>query len=425
MKVVILGAGVIGLTTAWEMAERGCDVTLVDRRRECAAETSFANGAQLSYSFVAPFASPDTLRKLGSLLLTSAGPVRIRPVPDPHFIEWAVQFLAACSDAAVAETTKAQLALSSMSRARLSELARQEALSFGHRVAGKLVFYRNADGFAAAKQQVERQALDGSEQTVLSAAECLELEPSLRLSHDALAGGVYTPSEEVGDCLRFCRELATRLARRSNVSFELGFHARRLIVSNDRVVGVAGSQGDLPADVVVVALGANAAQFVREAGIRLPIYPMKGYSITARAAPKAAALRHSVTDFDRKLVFAPLEEDGQPVVRVAGIADLVGMDKTIRPRRLDALLTQASQTLDLDLESDCRPWAGLRPATPDSRPIIDWAPLKNLFLNVGHGALGWTLACGSARLAAELILGHSPSIRAEWFELSRGRRGAG
>lgn len=422
MRVVILGAGVVGLTTAWEMAERGYDVTIVDRRRECGAETSYANGAQLSYSFVAPFASPDTLRKLARLLLTVAGPVRIRPVPDPHFIDWAIRFLAACNEAAVVETTTAQLALSGMSKARLVEVERRESLTFGHRVAGKLVLYRKQDGFDAARRQVELQASSGSEQIVLGPAECLTLEPSLKIPREELAGGVYTPSEEVGDCMEFCRQLAVRLASRPNVRFEMGFHARRLIVSNGRAVGVAGSQGELEADVVVVALGADAARFVEGIGFRLPIYPMKGYSITARPRSNAALLQHSITDFDRKIVFAPLEEAGKAVVRVAGIADLVGMERTIRRRRLGAMLAQATQVLDLDLESDYRPWAGLRPATPDSRPIIAWAPVKNLFLNVGHGALGWTLACGSARLAAELISGDTPSIQSEWFGFSRFQR---
>ncbi|QEL22922.1 FAD-dependent oxidoreductase [Bosea sp. F3-2] len=419
MHIVVLGAGVIGLTTAWELAERGHEVTIVDRRHECAAETSFANGAQLSYSFVAPFASPETLRKLGGLLLRRTGPVRIKPVPDPQFLEWAMRFLAYCTDAAVAETTKAQLALSGLSKARLSELARAEDLSFDRRVTGKLVFYRKVNSFAAARRQIERQAAEGAAQTILSASECLALEPSLRVPLGEMAGGVYTPSEEVGDCLKFCRELKDRLDRRANVKFELGFHARSLIVSQGQVLGAAGSQGDLRADLVVIALGADAPAFVRGAGISLPIYPMKGYSITARAKPRAPALQHSVTDSDRKLVFAPLTRDGRPVVRVAGIADLVGMDREVRRRRLEALMSQASQTVDLDLECDVQPWTGLRPATPDSRPIIDWAPLKGLFLNVGHGALGWTLACGSACLAADLISRQPNPVRADWFGLSR------
>ena len=420
MRVCVLGAGVIGLTTAWELVERGHEVTILDRRREPGAETSFANGAQLSYSFVAPLAAPDTLVKLPSLIFSSAAPIRIRPTYDPDFIRWGLNFLAVCNNRMVGETTRAQLALGALSRAVLTDLTQRQALSFGLRTAGKLVLHRKAKGFEAAKHQVELQAEDGgNEQAVLSAASCLAMEPSLKLKEDELAGGVYTPSEQVGDCRLFCEDLAERLRRRNNVHWQLGTHVRGMVVRDNRVQAVDTSQGPVDTDLAVLALGAGAPHFARKAGFRLPIYPMKGYSITARPEPGAEPLHHSVTDLDRKIVYAPLREEGADVVRVAGIADLVGFDRRVDERRLSSITCQAADTLRLDLESDVRPWAGLRPATPDSRPIIGWSPVSNMFLNTGHGALGWTLACGSARLSAQLISNEQPGVNPDWFALGR------
>nr|WP_025038607.1 D-amino acid dehydrogenase [Bradyrhizobium sp. DOA9]GAJ37776.1 D-amino acid dehydrogenase 2 small subunit [Bradyrhizobium sp. DOA9] len=421
MRVCVLGAGVIGLTTAWELAQRGYEVAVVDRRREPAAETSFANGAQLSYAFVAPLASPETLRKIPGLLLSSAAPVRIRPTLDPDFIRWGLRFLAACNNRMVAETTRAQLALSALSRGALAELAQREALSFGLRTAGKIVLHRTRSSFDAARQQVARQAtLQNAEgQQVLTASECLELEPALEIHPNEFAGAIYTPTEQIGDCRLFCQELAVRLQQQPNVTWQLGTHVRKLVMRANRVSGIETSQGVIETNLVVLTLGSAAARFAKFAGFGLPVYPMKGYSITARFASGAQALQHSVTDLNQKIVYAPLKEGYKDMVRVAGIADLVGFDSDIDHRRLTGMMRQAAKFLSLDLESDVRPWAGLRPSTPDSRPIIGWSPISNLFLNTGHGALGWTLACGSARQAAQMIAGEQPAVDPRWFALER------
>ncbi len=420
MRACILGAGVIGLATAWELAERGIEVTIVDRRGEPGAGASFANGGQLSYSYVTPLASPDTLRKLPGLLLSPAAPIRIRPTLDPDFLRWSLAFLSACTDRMLRETTTAQLALAALSHKVLAQLTTAQRLAFGLQAAGRLVVYRKAASFAAARRQSALQAgIDGVAQQILSSVECLETEPGLRMDPGQLAGGVYTASDEVGDCRAFCQELAARLQRRNGVSWLLNTNVYSLVTRGDAVHAVATSQGEVDADVVVVALGAETPRIARHLGFRLPVYPMKGYSITAQPAPGARAPAHSVVDFERKIVFAPMQEHGKRVVRVAGIADLVGFDPSIDEDRLSTLTRQAGDTLDLDLESDVRPWAGLRPATPDGRPIIGWSPVRNLFLNTGHGSLGWTLACGSARLAAELIAAEPPSVRPEWFSLRR------
>ena len=423
MQVCVLGAGVIGLTTAWELSVRGFDVSIVDRQPEPGVGASFSNGAQLSYSYVAPFASPETLRKLPRMLLSRRGPVRILPTHDPDFLRWGAAFVAAANDAMVQETTLAQLALAELSRTVLAELAAHESLSFGLRTAGKLVIYRKRAAFDAARRQVQLQtSFGGRSQRVLSASECLELAPGLLLSPSQLAGGVYSAEDQVGDCFEFCRELAARLRGRSNVSWHLGAHARGFVKSGDTIRAVDTSRGTVEADLLILALGSEAPRFARKAGFHLPVWPMKGYSITAAPAPGAPPLGLSITDFDRKVVYAPLRANGHDVVRVAGIADLVGFDYAVDRKRVATLIRHASETLPLDLESEVRPWAGLRPATPDSRPIVGWSPIRNLFLNTGHGALGWTLACGSAKLAAQMIAGDMPSVRPEWFAHGRNRR---
>lgn len=422
MKVCVLGAGVIGLTTAWALSEAGCEVAVVDRDTVPGRGASAANGAQLSYSYVAPLASPDTLRHLPALLLDRDGPLRVRPGLDPDFLRWAVAFLRACRTGVARETTAAQLALAALSRAELDRVAGAAGVEFGRRVAGKLVLFRRAASFAAARRQAQAQAGSGAEQRALGAAECLALEPGLRLTAAEVAGGVFTPSEEVGDCAAFCRGLAERLRGRASVSWHMGEEAAP-VLRGGAVRAVRVGAREVAADRFVLCLGAGSARFARRAGVRLPVYPMKGYSLTLRPRTPGGALAHSVTDADRKVVFAPLAEDGAPLIRAAGIADLVGHDPALDPARLAAVRDAAFAALDVDRGADSRldlrPWAGLRPATPDSRPIVGPSPVPGLFLNTGHGALGWTLACGSARLATDLLLGRQPPIRPGWFGLER------
>lgn len=429
--VCVLGAGVIGLTTAWALSEAGCDVVVVDRRTGPAEEASAANGAQLSYAFVAPLASPDTLRHLPALLRDRNGPLRVRPSLDPDFVRWGLAFVRACRTRTARETTAAQLALAGLSRQELERLAAALPIRFGLRTAGKLVLFRHQDSFAQARRQAELQAGLGAEQQVLDAAGCLALEPALRLREADLAGGVYTPSEQVGDCAAFCRGLAGQLRLRNSVRWAMGGGQAQPVLRDGKLravrltSGAAAEDGEeeIEADQFVLAFGAGSARFAKAAGFRLPVQPLKGYSLTLRPRTPAGALAHSVTDADSKVVFAPLEGDGEARIRVAGIADLVGEDRSLDQARLDAVRRAAAAALDVDLDGETQPWAGLRPATPDSRPIIGPSPVPGLFLNTGHGALGWTLACGSARLTADLLTGHraAPSIDAAPFALRRGR----
>jgi len=416
MKICVLGAGVIGLTTAWSLAEAGHDVIIVDRHASTAKDASAANGGQLSYAFVAPLASPATLLKLPSLLLSPDSPMRIRAGLDPALISWGARFLLACRPAAVRDTIAAQLALAALSRSELARLSQSLMLSFGLRTAGKLVVFRSRREFDAARRTGKT---DEDGQRVLTPVECLALEPALQLDIDEFAGGIFTASEQIGDCAAFCAELTFRLRRQRNVEWLLGADVIGPVQSGGRLVAIDTGSGHVQADRFVLCMGAASGAFARACGFYLPIYPLKGYSITLTPAPDARVIRHSVTDMERKLVFAPLARDAHTAIRIAGIADLESNNTTIDTGRVDILRRASVELLGIDAAGDVEPWCGLRPMTPDSRPIIGWSPLDGLFINSGHGMLGWTLACGSARLTADMIDRKPEATGAGAFALRR------
>ena len=418
MRICVIGAGVIGLTTAWALTEAGFEVVIVDGAARPGQGASQANGAQLSYNFVAPLASPETFRHLPAMLLDRNGPLRIKPSLDPAFLRWGIGFLRACTSRASRETTAAQLALAALSRAELDRVQSAAVLSFGRSVAGKLVVYRNPENFAAARKQAEAQRAMGTQQVILGPTDSLQQEPGLRIPAPDLAGGIFTPSEEVGDCALFCDGLANHLRQRNTVSWHLGAAVEPVLQSGS-LAAVRANGTDITADAFVLCLGSGSARFADACGFHLPIQSIKGYSLTLRPRTPDAMLHHSVTDADRKVVFAPMVAQSNPMIRVAGIAEMIGNDRSIDPKRLALIRANAAAALDVDQLSDPIGWAGLRPATPDSRPIIGQSPVTNLWLNTGHGALGWTLACGSARLLTTLVLGSPPPLEPALFALSR------
>jgi D-amino-acid dehydrogenase len=318
----------------------------------------------------------------------------------------------------VRETIAAQLALAALSRSELVRLSQRLMLSFGLRTAGKLVVFRSKREFDTARRAIAAE-IDEDGQQVLTPAECLALEPALQLDIGELAGGIFTASEQVGDCAAFCAGLTFRLRRQRNVEWLLGTDVIGPVRSGGRMVAIDTGNGHLQADRFVLCMGAASSAFARACGFYLPIYPLKGYSITLTPARGARVLRHSVTDMERKLVFAPLARDGHTAIRIAGIADLESNNTTIDTRRIDILRRASAELLGMDAAGDVEPWCGLRPMTPDSRPIIGWSPLDGLFVNSGHGMLGWTLACGSARLTADMIDRKPEANEASAFALRR------
>ncbi len=412
MRICILGAGVVGLATAYQLARDGHAVTVLDAEPGPGMVTSFANGAQLSYSYVAPFAAPGVAWKVPGWLADPDGPMRFRPDLTWHQIRWLWRFWRACTATQSRATTAALLRLAALSRELTHDVLSRERLDFAFSASGKLVIYPDDAGLAAARAQVELQARMGSRQEMLDRAECLAREPALAHVASRIAGGVWTESEDAGDCQLFCAELV-RVLRASNfdVSFRFNTRVTQLLTAGGHVVGAATPHGVQEADAFVLALGMGARALARPLGLDVPIYPLKGYSLTVPITGAAPAV--SVTDISQKVVYARLGSR----LRIAGMADLVGANMRFDNARLDTLLRQARGTFpDASDWRELRPWAGLRPATPTGLPMLGPAPgWPNLHCNIGQGALGFTLAMGSAAVVADMIAGRAPRIEAREF----------
>lgn len=416
MRVLILGAGVTGLTTAQALAAEGHAVTVVDAESRAGLGASFANGGQLSYSYVAPFAGPGVIGKVPGWLLDPDGPLRFRPRLDPGQWKWLIAFLAACNPTTAETTTRRLLLLSMLSRDLMAEFARRAAFDFAFAPAGKLVLQPDAAAMAGARRQVELQAGLGTAQHVLSREECLALEPALATIAHRIAGGIHTPGEDAGDCRMFCEGLAQSLTRsNAAVTLQRGTRVTQLIRAEGRVRGAVTTAGVMEADAVVLALGVGARALARPLGLDLPIYPLKGYSLTLPIARDEAAPRLSVTDSAAKVVYARLGQS----LRVAGMADVVGYSTALEEKRLSTLIRQARAAFPEATDwQTLNPWAGLRPATPTGLPLLGQAPgHPGLFLNLGQGSLGFTLAMGSAAILAAEIAGRPPPIPMDGFRL--------
>ena len=413
MKVCVIGAGVIGVTSAYFLARQGHDVVLVDSRARPATVSSYANGGQLSYSYVAPLAGPGVLPSVPGWLLRADSPLRFRPRLDPHQWQWSMQFALACR-ASVAQASTAQLqSLSYLSRDVLNRLLDEEPIEFNHVRNGKLIAYRSPDMLEKARHLVAYQASLGAEQRVLDAAETIALEPALAGLGKNLAGAVYTPSEEAGDCRLFTEGLFRRLKDMSNVECRMATPVHALRREGRKIVAVETANGDIPVDAVVLAAGVASRQLLKPLGQNLPLYPLKGYSLSVPIdIDDQTSPAISVTDYERRIVYARLGS----VLRIAAMVDIGSADAEIDPVRIKLLKQQVREAFpQLDL-SQAVPWAGQRPATPTSKPLIgNSRAADNLWLNVGQGALGFTLACGSAALLTAQMSGMELPIDATPF----------
>jgi D-amino-acid dehydrogenase len=401
--VVVAGAGVVGVATAYALARRGLSVALVDRNPGPARGASFANGAQLSYAYSDALGSPAMLRKLPSLALGADPLFRLTGAFDPGLVEWGLKFLAASTTSQYRAGTLATLALGLESQKAMHALLGRHPLAFGAAAAGKMHLYYDAASLSSAAEMVELKRRHGALQEVLSATDAVRIEPALA-GTAGLTGVVYSPQDEVGDPARFCEELVGVLTREYGVRtlFKTELHGAEFAPEAVTLRGGEGAR--VTGRHLVVALGIEAKPFLARLGVRVPILPMKGYSFTAPLG--TAAPQVSITDTARKLVFCRLSGN----VRVAGIAELGAYDLRVRPDRLAALVATARDSLPdaADYKATFAGWAGLRPMTPSSVPIIA-RPRERLLVNVGHGMLGWTLAMGSAERTAALLLGERAS----------------
>ena len=406
MKVTVIGAGIVGLATAWWLARDGHAVTVLDEAAEPASGASFANGAQLSYSYVAPLAEPGILKDLPKYLLDRNGPLRFVPRADPAQWSWLLRFLAACNASAAARGTANLLRLAFASRDALYAMLAATPMEFDHARNGKLVVQSSAAAMRGAEAQLRLQATLGCEQQALTAAECLALEPDLASIRQRLVGGILTPSEEVGDCHKLCLELARVLATPAfGARLLTATRVERLVVEAGRLRAVRTSRGDHEADLTVLAAGVGTAALGRSAGVTVPVLALRGYSITAPVRAGNCGPRRSITDSARKTVYAPLGA----ALRVAGFAEIGTTGPT--PGRAEALARETDAVFPGACDTAAATtWTGLRPATPTSLPLIGPTRIEGLALNAGQGALGFTLAAGSARLLADLLAGRDPAV---------------
>ena len=415
MHAIVLGAGVVGLTTAWYLQADGHQVTVIERNDDVARETSFANGGQLSYSYVAPLAGPGVLSKLPKWLLRQDSPIHFRPRIDLQQWRWLLQFVRACTHRQSGMSTRRLLSLSFFSRDLMDELlACEPDLRFDHANAGKLVVYRTSDSFDAARRLLDYQRSLGCEQEALDADACIKKEPALVHLAGQLRGGIFTGSEDSGDCYQFCVGMM-RLLRRRGVAFRFGTAVTRLRRTSGRQVTACVGDEDLEADHIVIATGASSVPLLRTLGIHVPLYPLKGYSLTAPLDAGAIAPRISITDYDCKMVYARLGDR----LRIAGMADITGRRADVDPRRVATLRAMAATMFPGAADFDkAVVWCGLRPATPKGLPIIDRTSFENLWLNIGQGALGFTLALASGRLIGDLVSRREPAISLDGFGLA-------
>ena len=411
--VIVIGGGVVGLTTAWSLLESGFTVSVVEREAALAQGASRANGGQLSYRFVSPLADAGVPLKALRWLFDPDSPLRFKPEWSLHQWKWLAAFLSNCRASVNHRTTQRLLALGALSQTAFSDLyvqAQLEGVSL--RTPGKLVIYRSNAEFAAVAARLRRDTR--SIERVLSHKDCLSVEPALAQCPVNLAGGVFTAGEAVADCYALSLQLAERLRAHSHFKGFDHVQAQGFVIRDGKAVALRTDVGELDADAFVIAAGLQSRALALTAGISLPIYPLKGYSLTAPIGPEHTPPVVSVTDVEKKVLYAQI--GGQ--LRVAAMADMVGEDTRIDPARMASLYRCVNATFPKAAHYDAsEEWAGLRPATPGGAPILGATPVEGLWLNVGHGALGFTMAFGAARIVSELVAGRPSPLNLEGLQL--------
>jgi D-amino-acid dehydrogenase len=422
MRVLILGSGVIGTCSAWYLARAGFDVTVVDRQMAPGRETSFANAGQISPGYASPWAAPGVPLKALKWLFMRHAPLAIRPGLDPQQYLWLLQMLRNCTASRYAVNKARMVRLSEYSRDCLDELRRETGLEYDGRQLGTMQVFRTQAQLDGADKDTAVLDQYGVPYELLDRAGIVRFEPALAGVADQLSGALRLPNDETGDCELFTRRLAER-ARAAGVEFRFGATVERFEHDGARVTGVRIDGQTERADRYVLALGSYSPRLLAPLGIRLPVYPLKGYSLTVPITDPAMAPTSTILDETYKVAVTRL---GQRI-RVGGMAEVAGFDLSLSPRRratLEKVINDLyPQGGDVGRATF---WTGLRPATPDGTPVVGATRFDNLYLNTGHGTLGWTMACGSGRYLADLIAGQPPRISGEGLDISRyGPRASG
>jgi D-amino-acid dehydrogenase len=409
--VIVLGAGVTGITTAWFLRQAGHEVTVVDRQPGAGLETSFANGGQISVSHAEPWANPGAPWKVLKWLAREDAPLLFRLRPDLNQWLWGLSFLRECLPARTRHNIRQIVNLGLYSRTTLQKLRADTGLQYDALQRGILHFYTSQAEFDAAQEPARVMREHGCELDMKTADECVAIEPALAQCRDRIVGGSMTPSDESGDAHRFTQGLA-RLCAQAGVVFRYGTRIVGVERSADRIDGIRVASQDgrvetLRADRVVLCMGSYSAAFARELGIGLRIYPAKGYSVTLPVTAPEHSYSVSLTDDEYKLVFSRLGDR----LRIAGTAELNGWDTSLNLVRCEAIVRRTRELFPQMTDGQgAQFWTGLRPATPSNVPYIGRTRIENLYLNTGHGTLGWTHSCGSGQAIADIVGGRTPEV---------------
>lgn len=411
--VVVLGGGVVGVASAWFLARSGCRVTLIERREGAGLETSFANGGLVTPSMSDPWASPEIPGLILKWIGREDAPFLLRVGALPGLVTWGIRFLRECSGDRWRRNTRNILRLSTYSHERLRELARETGLDYESNPRGTLHLFRDALSMEKTSRTAETLRELGLRSRTLDPAGCIELEPALRHQSDGIAGGIHYPDDEAGDAHLFSQRLAAVCAA-NGVELKFGETVERIEAANGKFSAVWTGSGRVAADACLVALGNESAARLRPLGIRLPIYPVKGYSVTF---PVGGWNDAPVVPFADDQYKAGIVRIGDRI-RVAGTAEFAGRDTSLNPKRIANLRNFfLSLFPDYPNPSTGDAWTGLRPMTPDGLPYLGPTPIEGLFVNTGHGHLGWTMSCGSASVVADLICGRNAGIALDGMTL--------
>ena len=406
MRVVILGAGVIGVTSAWYLAKAGHEVTVLERQTGPALETSFANAGEISPGYASPWAGPGIPAKAMKWLFMHHAPLIIQFRPDFAKIKWVSQMLMNCTAGAYAENKSRMVRLAEYSRDCLKQLRAETGIAYDERTQGTLQLFRTQKQVDAAYKDIQVLKADGVPFEVLDPAGCVAAEPGLAPNLGKIAGGLRLPGDETGDCFKFTNTLAD-MAKAAGVKFRYGVQIIRLEQEAGRISAVVTSEGRIVADAFVVAMGSYSPRIVKPLGMTLPVYPVKGYSITVPIVDESRAPISTIMDESYKIAITRLGDR----IRVGGMAEISGYNNTLHDRRRETLQFSVEDLFGGAADqSRASYWSGLRPMTPDGTPIVGRSTISNLFLNTGHGTLGWTMATGSGRVLADMISGQTTDI---------------
>ncbi len=414
MKVVVLGAGIIGVTSAYQLAKAGHEVTVIDRQQGPALETSFANAGEVSFGYCSPWAAPGIPMKAIKWLFMHHAPLILRPKVDGAMLSWLVRMLSNCTSERYAINKSRMLRLADYSRISLAQVREETGIAYDERMQGTLQLFRTQAQLDASAKDVKALAADGIPYEVLDPDGCIRVEPALRHVRGKIVGGLLTPKDETGDCFKFTNALAAK-AIELGVRFQYGTTIKGLDIEGSQVRGAVTDRGRLDADAIVVALGSYSPLLLKPLGISLSVYPVKGYSLTIPITDASRAPESTVMDETYKIAITRLGDR----IRVGGMAEISGYTNDLglaRRRTLEHSVTDLFPGGDVAKASF---WSGLRPMTPDGTPVIGPTNIKGLYLNTGHGTLGWTMSSGSARVISDLVSGRKPDIDATDLAISR------